>query len=263
MNPLTVERGSVTRTWLMNFEPVNGIGPTMLEALNDAVSEAVADESVAAVVLASGLDVFSAGADAKWMKGVATSAGSDHLLELFISTMETFRDLALRLRNSPFLVIAAMNGHTLAGGLELAAACDLRFCVRSTTIKIGVPEMALFGQMPSGGGGAQFLARILGPSRALDLILDAGDITVDEAHRLGLVDRIVEPGQVLSFAQEYADRIAGNAGRVGVNAAKRSVFDGSAMSLTDGLQLDRAVHWDSVRRGRFAETVDAFVKKFA
>ena len=105
----------------------------------------------AVVVLTSGLKVFSAGADATWMAGEVQRDGMDALVETFVRTMDRFRALSLRLRQSPLLVVAALNGHTLAGGLELAAACDLGFCADDERLRIGVPEMDLFGAMPSGG----------------------------------------------------------------------------------------------------------------
>jgi enoyl-CoA hydratase len=260
---LDVQAGDGIQVWKLRHAPVNAIGPVTLDALHDQLSVAIADESVAAVVLTSGLKVFSAGADATWMRQTAEEQGPEALLETFIATMDTFRALSLRIRRSPLLVIAALNGHTLAGGLELAAACDLRFAADNEQIKIGVPEMALFGQLPSGGGGVQFLARQMGQSRALDFILDAGPITPGRALQLGIVDRLYEPDELLGQTISYATVAAKRAGRRGISAAKRAVFTGAELSLPDGLEFDRAVHWDSVRRGDFAGTVDAFTARFA
>jgi enoyl-CoA hydratase len=260
---LDVETRDGVQTWTMNFAPVNAIGPRSLAALHAQLTETIADESIVAVVLASGQRVFSAGADAKWMAEVAADRGPDALLEEFVRTMEGFRELSLRLRKSPVLVIAVLNGHTLAGGLELAAACDLRFCADDNEVRIGVPEMELFGQMPSGGGGVQFLARLMGPGRALQFILDAGPVTPARAYDLGLLDRLCRPSEVLGDAQAFAAKVARHTTRIGVAATKRAVFGGIELSLADALDLDRAVHWDSVRRGGFAETTSRFVDRFA
>jgi enoyl-CoA hydratase/carnithine racemase len=247
----------------MTAAPVNGIGPRLLEDLHQAATLAEQDESVAAVVLTSGLDVFSAGADAKWMGAELTRSGPDALLPTFIRTMDRFRDLALRLRRAPYLTVAAVQGHALAGGLELAAACDLRWCSDDPNLQLGVPEMALFGQLPSGGGGTQVLARLLGPSRALDLVLGAHAIDPTRAAEIGLVDRVLPNEQLMPTLLAHLTSLAEMAGRVAINAAKRSAFDGASLSLADGLVMDRAVHWDSMRRGRFAETVTRFVEEYA
>jgi enoyl-CoA hydratase/carnithine racemase len=247
----------------MSSAPVNGIGPSLLHALNAQADQTYADESVAVVVLASDFKVFSAGADATWMRQVATEHGSDMLLDEFIRTMEGFRALSLRLRRAPFLVIAALNGHTLAGGLELAASCDLRFVADDEAIKIGVPEMDLFGQMPSGGGGVPFLARIMGSSQALQFILDAKPVSPQRALSLGLVDRLFPGDELLAETEAWAGQVAAKTGRTGVAATKLSVYAAIEQSMPEALTLDRAVHWDSVRRGDFAGTVQEFVKNFA
>lgn len=251
------------QTWTMAFPPVNGIGPSSLAALHSCLDEAVEDEAVAAVVLTSGLDVFSAGGDAKWMASTLAEVGPEGLMEKFIGTMEGFRELALRLRRSPLLVIAALNGHTLAGGLELAAACDLRFVADDPKLKLGVPEMELFGQMPSGGGGVQFLSRLIGPARALHFVLDARPVDPHRALEIGLVERVCDPSTLVADGEAFGQRLAAQAGRAGVAAAKRATFTGAELSLADALDLDRSLHWDAVRRGRFAETVQSFVERFA
>jgi enoyl-CoA hydratase len=258
---LSVRQSDGVQVWSLNHAPVNGIGPVILSALHEQLAAATTDESVAAVVLTSELRVFSAGADAAWMAEVA-SAGDDGLLNVFIATMDTFRDLSWRIRTSPFLVIAALGGHALAGGLELAAACDLRFAADDDAIKIGVPEMELFGQMPDGGGGVQFLARLMGPSRALQFVLDAAPVTPRTAYELGLIDRLCSTDLVLE-AEKFAASVARKAGRVGVSATKRAVFVGSELQLASALELDRSLHWDCVRRGDFAGTTRKFIERFA
>jgi enoyl-CoA hydratase/carnithine racemase len=147
--------------------------------------------------------------------------------------------------------------------LELAASCDLRFAADVDKIKIGVPEMELFGNMPDGGGGVQFIARLMGPSRALAFILDAGPVTPRNAFDLGLVDRLCEPAGLVAEAEAYGRDVARRAGRDGVSTAKKAVFGGVELSLSDALDYDRALHWDKVRRGDFAGTVQDFVARFA
>jgi enoyl-CoA hydratase len=260
---LAVTDHESVRRWTMQLAPVNAINAELLDALEAALSDAEADPTVAAVVLDSGLKVFSAGADATWMAQTVERIGPQGLLAEFNATMDRFRAVCLRLRQAPFLVIAALDGHALAGGLELAAACDLRFCADSDGLRLGVPEMDLFGCLPSGGGGAQFLARLLGPSRALEFILAAKPISPARAFEIGLVDRLYPAGQAGSAALEFAVSVAGKAGRIGVTCAKQAVFGLGELPLAAALPLDGALHWDTMRRGNFLTGVEAFAKRYA
>lgn len=259
---IEIRHADGVQTWAMRLAPVNAIGPEFLAAVEAALADAVADESVSVIVLTSDLKVFSAGADASWMAGVVAEHGADGLLEQFNRTMDSFRELCAAMRRSPLLIVAAINGHALAGGLELAAACDLRFVADAERLQIGAPEMDLFGAMPSGGGGAQYLARLMGPSQALRFILDAKPVGAQEAFRLGLVDGLHEPAELLERVEGFAADVARKAGRVGVAAAKRAILGGVELPLYEALELDRSLHWDSMRRGNFKAGVNAFVERF-
>lgn len=257
-----VVTGDGHQTWRMQFAPVNALRPEFLDAFERSLDAALADEDVSVVVVTSGLRVFSAGADASWMGEVVKARGSQRLLEEFKQTMDRFRDLCLRMRRSELLFVAAVNGHALAGGLELAAACDVRFAADDERLKIGASEMKLFGVLPSGGGGTQYLSRLMGPARALDFLLEAEPCDPRRAWELGLVERLYPPDELVAEAQAFAARIAQRAGRVGVNAAKRAVLDAATLPLYEALELDRVVHWDSMRRGGFLPGVEAFVERF-
>jgi enoyl-CoA hydratase/carnithine racemase len=257
-----VEERSGVQIWTMKHAPVNALSPELLDALEAALVAVEHREDVACVVLASGLRVFSAGADAGWMADTLTEVGVDGLLERFNESMDHFRDLCRRLRALPALVIAAIDGHALAGGLELAVACDLRFAGDAEKLQIGVPEMDLFGAMPSGGGGAQFLTRLMGPSLALQFILDAKPLSPTRAMELGILERVVPAGTARQSAEEFAEAVAAKAGRVGVQAAKRALFGGATLPLSDALAMDREVHWDAMRRGNFRRGAAAFAEKF-
>jgi enoyl-CoA hydratase len=259
---LAIEAGEGTQTWTMDSAPVNAIDPEFLVELETALAAAVADESVATIVLTSNLKVFSAGADAGWMSGVVAEKGAEGLLEDFNRTMDHFREVCIAIRRAPVLVIAALNGHTMAGGLELAAACDLRFCADAEKLRIGVPEMDLFGSMPSGGGGAQFIARLMGPSRALRFILDAKPIGPAAALEAGLVDDLFPAEELLERSRAFAAEVAAKAGRVGVAAAKRAILGGPELPLLEAMELDRSLHWDSMRRGNFIPGVADFVERY-
>jgi enoyl-CoA hydratase len=258
---LQVSGDGGVQTWVMAFEPVNAIGPAFLDEMDKALSAALTDESVSVIVLTSGLRVFSAGADAEWIGRVAREGGPAELLKVFNKTMDRFREVCVRMRRSSLLFIAAVNGHALAGGLELAAACDLRFAADHDRIRIGAPEMKLFGVLPSGGGGAQFISRLMGPARALDFLLEAESCSPARALQLGLVERLYPADQLVAEARAFGQRVAERAGRVGIGAAKRSVTEGATLPIYDGLDLDHVVHWDSMRRGGFLPGIAAFVDK--
>src|ERR1700677_461754 len=263
LSPLEVEDHGSVQVWRMRLAPVNAINAQLLEAFEARLDRAEADDAVAAVVLTSGLRVFSAGADATWMAQTAERLGLPGLLADFNATMDRFRAICARLRNAPFLVIAAVSGHALAGGLELAAACDPRFCSDSEKLRLGVPEMDLFGCLPSGGGGAQFLTRLLGPSKALEYMLSAKPISPSQALTIGLVNRLCPASDVDSAALEFAVDVAKKAGRIGVTGAKRAVFTAGELPLAGALEVDGVLHWDTMRRGNFLRGVEAFTSQHA
>jgi enoyl-CoA hydratase len=260
---LAIEDHGDVQLWTMQLAPVNAINTEMLDALEGALDAAERDEQVAAVVVNSGLKVFSAGADAGWMAQAVEDLGLQGLLADFNATMNRFRSVCIRLRQAPFLVIAAIDGHALAGGLELAAACDLRFSVDDDRLRLGVPEMDLFGCLPSGGGGAQFLARIMGASRALEFMLNAKPISPSRAFDLGLIDRLCADSDARTAALGFAREVAGKAGRIGVTCAKRAVFVAAELPLDPAMVLDSTMHWDTMRRGNFLAGVDGFAARYA
>jgi enoyl-CoA hydratase len=262
---LAVDKRDSVHVWTMQLAPVNAINAEMLDALEKALDASVADDQVAAIVLCSGLRVFSAGADASWMAQAVQSNGPQGLLEEFNATMDRFRALCLRLRQAPLLVIAAIDGHALAGGLELAAACDLRFCSDSDKVRLGVPEMDLFGCLPSGGGGAQLLTRLLGPSRALEFMLSAKPVSPATAFAAGLVDRLCPDGTAggaQAAATDFALEVAKKAGRIGVRCAKYAVFNGGELPMASAMVLDGSLHWDTMRRGNFLGGVETFAGQY-
>ncbi len=142
----------------------------------------------------------------------------------------------------PRMVIAAISGYALGGGCELALACDMRFA--STRAKFGQPEV-LLGIIP-GGGGTQRLARLVGPSRAKDLILSGRQVDATEALAMGLVDRVVEPAELMDTALAYAAELA--AGAVAAQAlAKHAIDAGLDADLPTGLQIEQEAFVESFR----------------
>lgn len=131
-------------------------------------------------------------------------------------------------------VIAAVNGYCLAGGLELALACDIR--IASESAVFGLPEVT-WGIVP-GAGGTQRLPRAIPLGAALELILTGERITAAEAHRLGLVNRVVPPDRLLPEALAVAERVARN-GPLAVQAAKQAVYRGYHLPLDEALRLEQ------------------------
>ena len=153
-------------------------------------------------------------------------------------------------------IIAAVNGYCLAGGLEIALACDLR--IASETASFGLPEVTR-GIIP-GAGGTQRLPRLVGPERALDLILTGRRIDAHEAVRIGLVSRVVSSSELREQALRLAALIAEN-GPLAVRAAKAAVWRGLDVSLEEGLRLEQLLA-EPVRQSEDAqEGPRAFLEK--
>lgn len=210
---------------------VNSLSSKVLSELRDAAESLTANPPGAVVVVGSDR-IFAAGAD------ISEFAGPDEAHAIGRLFLEALNAVAA----IPRVVIAAVAGPALGGGCELALACDLRVC--STGAKFGQPEI-LLGIIP-GGGGTQRLARLVGPSRAKDLILSGRQVRADEALRIGLADEVVDPENLESRAFELAAAFA--AGPVQAHAiAKRVIDAGLEGSLAVGLELEQ----------------DAFVEVFA
>ena len=153
-------------------------------------------------------------------------------------------------------MIAAVNGHCLAGGLEIALACDLRIASENATF--GLPEVTR-GIIP-GAGGTQRLPRLVGPERALDLILTGRRIDAREAERIGLVTRVVPLSELRTEALDVANAIAEN-GPLAVRAAKAAVWRGLDVPLEEGLRLEQLLA-EPVRQSEDAqEGPRAFLEK--
>lgn len=191
-----------------------------------AAREVSQRRDVRAVVIHGGPKVFAAGADVKEM------ADWSHLdaLENTASLSDSFTAVA----RIPKPVIAAITGYALGGGLELALCADLR--IAGDNAKLGLPEI-LLGIIP-GAGGTQRLPRLVGPSRAKELIFTGRFVDADEALRIGLVDKVVAPDEVYNEALKLAQQLAKGAG-VALRAAKSAIDTGIEVDLNTGLAIER------------------------
>jgi enoyl-CoA hydratase/carnithine racemase len=202
---------------------VNALSTRLLGQL-EVVANGLSDDPPGAVVITGGDRLFAAGAD------VSEFGGKEQARLV----SRAFREALDAVTAIPRVVIAAVAGYALGGGCELALACDLR--VASEKAKFGQPEI-LLGIIP-GGGGTQRLARLVGTSRAKDLILTGRQVGADEALRIGLVDRVVPHEQLNEQAIELAAGLA--RGPVMAHSlAKLAIDEGLEGSLAKGLSLEQ------------------------
>ncbi len=157
---------------------------------------------------------------------------------------------------APQVFVAALNGAALGGGLELALACDLR--VAADSALLGLPEVSL-GIIP-GGGGTQRLARLVGVSRAKDLVLTGRRATAAEALAMGLVAELVPPQRLVAAALELAARVARNA-PVALRQAKRAIDGGWSLPLAEALDLERRLYQECLETSDRREALRAFAEK--
>jgi enoyl-CoA hydratase/carnithine racemase len=214
---------------VLDRPPANSYDYAFLRSFASAIDDVRADEDIHAVVVTSASEkFFSAGADVSaFAKGTTRSRVMTALL-----AHETFR----KMENTPFIFIAAISGHCLGGGLELALACDLRFASEGS-YQIGLPETNL-GLFP-GSGGTQRLPRLVGLSRGLDLILNATTMPPAQAKEVGVVDRLFpDAAACRQGAIDYATKIAAGPS-VALGHAKLAVTQGYGTPLDVGLALER------------------------
>src|SRR5947209_6395584 len=186
----------------LNKPKLNLYDQQFITELNDAIDEIRFNDEVRVVILASDLEkVFSAGADIHMLKASDPSFKSTFCL----GAQETLA----KMERTPKIFLAAMHGHTVGGGLEIALATDIRFAADTPSMQIGLPEVKL-GVLP-GTGGTQRLSRLLGKSRALDLMITGRLLTPQEALKLGLVDYVYPADQLMAKVEEYAHNLLSGA----------------------------------------------------
>lgn len=205
--------------------PMNPLSRQVWLEIEECAREAAERDDVGAVVVWGGAKVFAAGADIKefpnWDYREVKKTGT--VLQRALDT----------LARMPKVVIAAINGYALGGGCELALACDFRFIAENT--KMGQPEI-LLGIIP-GAGGTQRLPRLVGLSKAKELVFSGRMVDANEAPTIGLADAVFPADDVYAEAVKAAARYA--AGPYALGLAKRAIEDGTEMPLDQGLRLER------------------------
>jgi enoyl-CoA hydratase len=239
----------------LNAPPANTYSYEMMRELDRSILDARMDPEVQVIVITGNGDkFFCAGADIKMLTEVTPT----YKYYFCLHANETL----LRFEQTPKLVIAALNGHTVGGGLEVAMAADLRIARRGAG-KLGLPEVTL-GVLP-GTGGTQRLVRIVGKSKAIELMTSAELFSFEQAQEMGLVNRIIDADdneafmtEVMNYARSFT--APGKAAHA-VGLIKRSVQTGAEVSIESGLALEREMQQQLFQSEDAREGLDAYVSK--
>ncbi|MEH0418364.1 enoyl-CoA hydratase/isomerase family protein [Streptomyces sp. B21-083] len=213
-------------TLRLDRPPMNALDVATQDRLKELAEEATRRDDVRAVVVYGGEKVFAAGADIKEMQAM------DHAA--MVARARALQDSFTAVARIPKPVVAAVTGYALGGGCELALCADYR--IAGDNAKLGQPEI-LLGVIP-GAGGTQRLSRLIGPSRAKDLIFTGRMVKADEALSLGLVDRVVPAADVYTEAHAWAAKLA-QGPAIALRAAKESIDAGLETDLETGLTIER------------------------
>src|SRR5712692_4733624 len=235
---------------VLDRPPANSYDRAFMEELDAAIEDARSDDGIRAIVVRSASEkFFSAGAD------VSVFAKSD------LDTQNAFvvcaNEAMSKFESTPKVVIAAINGHCLGGGLEIALCCDFRIAAEGS-YKIGLPEVTL-GLLP-GTGGTQRLPRLVGRQKALELMLRGTTLSPQEAKEAGIVDELVPAadllGRAVALAQEFASGPSYARGEI-----KLAAVQGFGTTLKEGLAIERAALIRLFKSEDAREGVKAFVEK--
>ncbi len=247
-NLLVEQKGPVLLITINRERALNALNRETVDELQKLFSYYWSDDSVRCVIITGAGKAFVAGADITEIAELNGRTGADFSARgLYL--MKT-------IQNFPKPVIAAVNGFALGGGCELAMACDIRLA--SEKAKLGQPEVNL-GIIP-GFGGTQRLPRLVGRGKAMQMILTAEMIDAAEAHRIGLVDEVYPPDQLMDKAMEMANLIC-TKGPIAIQIAKECVNRGLDMALALGCDLEKANFSQTCSTGDKNEGCEAFLEK--
>src|SRR3954465_9802094 len=236
----------------MNDPPANTYTYEMNRQLDEAILKARFDNDVHVILLTGNGDkFFSAGANIKMLASV------DPVFKYYFCLHAN--ETLLRLEHTPKLVIAALNGHTVGGGLEIAMAADLRIA-RQDAGKIGLPEVNL-GVLP-GTGGTQRLSRLVGKSKAIELMVTGNTFTFEEAKEMGVISDIFDRDGFMENVMEYARQFCPpNKASKAVGHIKRSVQTGWELPMESALAVERELQALLFSSQDAKEGLNAYVEK--
>jgi len=254
-NVLTEIRGRVLLVTLNRPDSLNAMLADAGGLLRDAVDMAAKDAAIGAVVVTGAGRAFSAGGDIALMEKVM-SAGAKW--ENFSGVVTGGREFALAVRACPKPVIAAVNGAAAGGGMGLALSCDIRWASEKAKFSQGFAKIGLHPDW----GSVYVLPRLVGVSRALEMMWTGDPIDAAEALRLGIVSRVLPPEQLLPETLAFAERLAQGA-RFALSEIKRSALASLTLSLEGALEreIDAQERCWNTRDAR--EGIDAFIEKRA
>jgi enoyl-CoA hydratase/carnithine racemase len=234
----------------LDHPPVNALNSQTMNDLDAALDMALEDDAVKVIIITgAGRSVFVAGADISEFDQIRDASHAEELLRAGHAVFS-------KIETSKKPVIAAINGICLGGGLELAMACHLR--VAGHRARIGQPEINL-GLMP-GWGGTQRLPRIVGPSKAAEMILTGDPIGAQEAHRLGLVNQVVPMREVLNETVTLARKIAGKSA-VAIACALEAIERGRHLALAEAMEVEIEGWHTLIESEDMREGLQAFLQK--
>jgi enoyl-CoA hydratase/carnithine racemase len=246
---VTYEADDAVGTITLDNPPANSYDLQVMTEFAAAVDEAIAGDVKAVVVRSASPKFFSAGADVKKF----LDGDVDANMEMIRTSQGAYR----RMASAPQVFLAHINGHALGGGLEITLACDLRYATEGS-YKLGTPEVTL-GLLP-GNGGTQRLTRLVGPSRALDLLLTGRTFSPQEALDMGLVSALYPAEEAEARVREQAERFAVGPA-LALAAIKRCVHEGGELPLDEGLALEAELVERLFRSKDAEEGLNAFVEK--
>jgi len=229
-------------------QALNALNSDFFAEMDEMLNQISADKEVRAIIITGEGKAFVAGADIAEMSNMDSEQGK--------AFSKKGQDVFERFGNMDIPVIAAVNGFALGGGCELAMSCDIR--IASTFAKFGQPEVNL-GLIP-GYAGTQRLSRLVGLSNALYLLMTADIINAEEAFRLGLVQKVVEPDKLIEEAINVANKI-GAKGKIAIKMVKEVAIKGSMLNFNLACELESKEFGNLFGNGESGEGMNAFLEK--
>lgn len=230
MQNLIIRKENHIAEIVLERQPVNALNEELVSELNEAFHEMEADKEVRVLIIRSALSCFVAGADIKMMLDIQRN----HETMRMLTYCKKLQNAYSFLENMSKPSIAYINGHAMGGGLELALACDFRI-MTSGKARIGLPEVRL-GMIP-GAGGTQRLTRLLGETKAKEIIYFGKQLSAEEAYQYGLVSRVVESVDGIDEVYKMAHQLALQA-PIALAGIKRCIQASSRNPLNFGLETE-------------------------